>query len=142
MMKTCPFVPFPEAFNDQEVLQDTKISKQAIDLYERPADKLGTHFLEFPITQRQLILGMTKRTLHLDFFRKRLSIRGSMEGIIFEIRGSMIRSYQVDEKDHLLVRIQFSSSHHQEFWMENPDEIKKLFDALSEFRDCCQAKKK
>ena len=117
MMKTCPFVPFPDAFNAAEVLQGTKISQQAIDLYERPADKLGTHFLEFPIQQKQLILGLMKRTIHLDFYRKRLSIRGGFEGIVFEIRGSMIKSYEVDEKDHNLVRISFVSNASQEFWM-------------------------
>lgn len=140
MMKTCPFVPFPDAFNAAEVLQGTKISQQAIDLYERPADKLGTHFLEFPIQQKQLILGLMKRTIHLDFYRKRLSIRGGFEGIVFEIRGSMIKSYEVDEKDHNLVRISFVSNASQEFWMENTEDIQKLFDSLTEFRECCKRK--
>lgn len=84
MMKTCPFVPFPDAFKAEEVLEGTKIAQQTIDLYERPADKLGTHYLAFDITQKQMILGVMKRTIHLDFYRKRLSIRGSFEGVVFE----------------------------------------------------------
>lgn len=140
MMKTCAFVPFPDAFNAEEVLKGTKIAQQTIDLYERPEDKLGTHFLEFPIQQKQIILGMLKRTIYLDFYRKRLSIRGSFEGIVFEIRGSMIKSYEVDEKDHFLVRISFTTAPPQEFLMENAEDIQKLFEALTEFRECCSRK--
>ena len=142
MMKTCPFVPFPDAFKAEDVLEGTKIQSQKIDLYERPADKLGTHFLAFDITQKVLLLGMTKRTIHLDFYRKRLSIRGGFEGIVFEIRGTMIKSYEVDEKDHFLVILRFTnSSSPQEFWMESSEDIQKLFDALTEFRECCNRRK-
>ena len=143
MMKTCPFVPFPDAFKVEEVLEGTKIASQKIDLYERPTDKLGTHFLAFEITQKQLLLGMTKRTIHLDFYRKRLSIRGGFEGIIFEIRGTMIDRYEVDEKDHFLVRLRFKgSSSPQEFWMESSEDIQKFFDALTEFRECCNRRER
>lgn len=140
-MKTCPFVPFPDAFKAEEVLEGTKIAQQTIDLYERPADKLGTHYLAFDITQKQMILGVMKRTIHLDFYRKRLSIRGSFEGVVFEIRGSQVVSYEVDENDHFLVRIIFTASHSpQEFRMENAEDITKLFEALSEFKECCKRK--
>ena len=142
MMKTCPFRPFPDAFQADTVLAGTKIAKQTIDLYERPADKLGTHFLSFDISQKQLILGMMKRTIHLDFYRKRLSIRGGFEGIVFEVRGTMIKSYEVDENDHFLVKISFTSlSSPQEFWMESSEDIQKLFEALAEFRECCNRRK-
>lgn len=138
MMKTAPFIPFPDAFRASEVLSGSKIAELELDLYERPTDKLETHFLTFNITQKQLILGMTKRTLHLDFYRKRLSIKGSFEGTVFEIRGAMIKSYEVDEKDHFLVRISFTvSTSPQEFWMETSEDIQKLFEALTEFRECC-----
>lgn len=140
MMKTVPFQAFPDAFDTETVLKGTKISVQKIDLYERPTDKLGTHFLEFPITQKQMILGIMKRTLHLDFYRKRLSIRGSFEGTVFEIRGSMIKSYEIDENDHFLVRITFSSSSDQVFWLETTEQIQKLFEGLNEFRECCNRK--
>jgi hypothetical protein len=139
MMKTCPFVPFPDAFNAKEVLEGTKIASQTIDLYERPADKLGTHFLTFDITQKQIILGLTKRTLHLDFYRKRLSIRGGFEGIVFEVRGHQIKSWDQDTNEHTLVRIIFniSSNAVQEFWLEDPAEYPKLAEALTEFREVC-----
>lgn len=138
MMKTAPFVPYPDAFRTEEVLAGSKIAALELDLYERPVDKLQTHFLTFSITQKQLILGMTKRALHLDFYRKRLSVRGTFEGTIFEIRGAMIKSYEVDEKDHFLVRISFTvSASPQEFWMETSEDIQKLFEALTEFRECC-----
>ena len=138
-MKTCEFIPFPDAFNESQVLEGTKISTSKIDLYARPEDKLGTHFLEFEISQKQLILGLMKRTIYLDFYRKRLSIRGGFEGIIFEIRGSMIKSYQVDENDHYLVRITFDNgASPQEFWMATSEEIQKLFEALADFRESCR----
>ena len=143
MLKTVPFVPFPDAFRADEVLKDTKIAKQELDLYERPADKLGTHFLEFPITQKQLILGMMKRTINLDFYRKRLTIKGGFEGVVFETRGTFIKSYEVDENDHFLVRIVFSNlSYPQEFYMENAEDIQKLFESLTEFKEVCTTKKK
>lgn len=143
MMKTCPFIPFPDAFNEKEVLEGTKISTVKIDLYARPEDKLGTHFLEFPITQKQLILGNMNRTVFLDFYRKRFSIRGSFEGIVFETRGSNIQSYQVDENDHFLVRVTFSNNTSpQEFWMSSSEDIQKLFEALADFRQCCSRNKK
>lgn len=137
MMKTCIFVPFPDAFKADEILEGTKISVTKIDLYARPEDKLGTHFLDFPITQKQLILGILKRTVHLDFYRKRFSIRGGFEGIVFETRGSMIKSYQVDENDHYLVRVTFENDSPQEFWMESSEIIQKLFEALADFRESC-----
>ncbi|KAH0791919.1 hypothetical protein GPJ56_004103 [Histomonas meleagridis] len=138
MMKTCPFVPFPDAFNAEKALEGSKISSQTLDLYERPTDKLGTHILSFDITQKQFIVGNVKRTLQLDFYRKRMSIKGGFEGTVFESRGNMIKSYEVDEKDHFLVRITFSTtSSPQEFWMETTDEIQKLFESLTEFRECC-----
>ena len=138
-MKTAPFIPFPDAFNTDFVLEGTKIAAQTLDLYERPTDKLGTNFLEFPITQKQLILGIVKRSVHLDFYRKRFSIRGSFEGNVFEIRGNMIKSFEIDENDKFLVRVHFTqNASPQEFWMESSEEIKQLFDALTEFRECCQ----
>jgi len=141
MMKTAPFVPYPDAFNTEFVLEGTKIAAQTIDLYERPTDKLGTNFLAFPITQKY-ILGMTKRTVHLDFYRKRFSIRGGFEGIVFEVRGALIKSFEVDENDHFLFRVTFTSGHApEEFWMDSSEDIKSLFDALTEFRDCCIKKK-
>lgn len=140
-MKTAPFVPYPDAFNTEFVLEGTKIAAQALDLYERPTDKLGTNFISFPITQKQLILGMVKRTVHLDFYRKRFSIRGSFEGSVFEIRGNMIKSFEIDENDKFLVRVSFTSNASpEEFWMESSEEIKALFDALTDFRDCCVRK--
>ena len=141
MMKTAPFVPYPDAFNTEFVLEGTKISAQTLDLYERPTDKLGTNFIAFPITQKQLILGIVKRTVHLDFYRKRFSIRGSFEGNVFEIRGNLIKSFEIDETDKFLVRVSFTSNcSPEEFWMESTEEIKQLFDALTEFRDCCVRK--
>jgi len=138
MMKTCMFTPFPDAFNEEEVLDGTKIASAKLDLYERPADKLGTHFVSFPITQKQVILGMMKRTIHLDFYRKRLSIRGGFEGVMFEVRGSSIRSYEIAENDHFLVRMAFTgSSSTQDFWMDSAEDVTKLFDGLTEFRECC-----
>lgn len=143
MMKTCPFVPFPDAFRAEEVLEGTKIASEKIDLYERPADKLETHFVAFDITQKQLLLGTTKRTVHLDFYRKRFSIRGGFEGIIFEIRGTMIKSYDVVENDRFLVRITFtSSSSPQEFWMSSAEDIQKLFDSLAEFTESCNRRRR
>jgi hypothetical protein len=140
MMKTCPFVPFPDAFNAEQVLAGTKISAQTIDLYERPADKLGTHFLSFNITQKQLLLGMSKRTLHLDFYRKRLSIRGGFEGIVSEIRGANIKSWDQDSNEHTLVRVTFTAAAAQEFWLDDPADYPKLAEALTEFRECCKGR--
>ena len=142
MMKNCPFVPFPDQFDPLELLKGTKIHILQIDNYERPVDRLGTHFLEFPIQQKQMILGMMKRTIHLDFYRKRLSIRGSFEGVIFEVRGNMLKSYEIDENDHSLVRLTFLSGSPQEFYMENQDDIQKLFEGLSEFRECSAQRRK
>lgn len=142
MMKTTRFVPYPDAFNTEFVLEGTKIKAQTIDLYERPTDKLGTNYLEFNITQKALILGMMKRVVHLDFYRKRFSIRGSFEGIVFDIRGNQIKSFEVDENEHFLVRITFTNgASPEEFWMDSAEEIKQLFDALTEFRECCVPKK-
>jgi hypothetical protein len=86
-----------------------------IDLYECPADKLGTHFLTFNITQKQIILGLMKRSLHFDFYRKRLSIRGG-----FEVRGQHIKSWDQDANEHTFVHIIFNTSSNsvQEFWLE------------------------
>ena len=142
MMKTALFIPYPDAFNTEFVLEGTKIAAETVDLYEKPTDKLGTNFLAFQITQKQLILGIVKRTVHLDFYRKRFSIRGGFEGIVFEIRGASIKSFDVDENDHFLIRVSFTSGHPpEEFWMESSEDIKSLFDALTEFRDCCIKKK-
>jgi hypothetical protein len=140
-MKSCIFIPFPDAFNAAQVLEGTKIAAQTIDLYERPTDKLGTHFLQFEITQKQLILGMTKRTIHLDFYRKRLSIRGSFEGVVFEVRGSQVKTYEVDQNEHTLVRITFTSGPPQDFWMDSQEDVQKFFDNMTEFVEICGRKK-
>ena len=142
MMNTTKFVPFPDAFNIDFVLEGTKIAAETLDLYEKPTDKLGTNCIEYPITQKVIILGIVKRTIHLDFYRKRLSIRGNFEGSVFEIRGNLIKNFEIDEKDKFLVRISFTTSQSpQEFWMETAENIKSLFDALTEFVDCCSRKK-
>jgi hypothetical protein len=141
MMKSCRFIPFPDAFRASEVLEGTKIAQQTLDLYERPTDKLGTHFLQFEITQKQLILGMTKRTIHLDFYRKRLSIRGGFEGITFEIRGIHVKAYEVDQNEHTLVRVTFSNTGPQEFWMESQEDVQKFFDSMAEFVEVCGRRK-
>jgi hypothetical protein len=141
MLKTSVFVPFPDAFNTDFVLSGTKIAAQTVDLYERPNDKLGTNYISFPITQKQLFLGMTNRQVHLDFYRKRFSIRGSFEGSVFEIRGNNIKSYAIDDNDKFLVRISFTTNvDPQEFWMDSTENIKKLFEALTEFKECCKPK--
>ena len=138
MMKTVPFVPFPDAFRSEEVLKGTKISAQTIDLYEKPTDTLGTHFLDYKMTQKHKLLGTMNRTIHLDFYKKRLTVLGGFEGTLFEIRGNLIKNYAIDELDHFLVRIQFTTRDPPlEFWMETNEEIQQLFEGLGEFTEIC-----
>jgi hypothetical protein len=80
---------------------------------------------------------MSKRVLHLDFYRKRLSIRGGFEGIVFEVRRAQIKSWDQDPNEHTLVRVTFSGASAQEFWLDDPADYPKLAEALTEFRECC-----
>jgi hypothetical protein len=80
---------------------------------------------------------MSKRVLQLDFYRKSLSIRGGIEGIVFEVRGAQIKSWDQDPNEHALVRVTFSGASAQEFSFGDPADYPKVAEALTEFRDCC-----
>ena len=128
---TQTFTPFPDAFKCGEVLKT-----ENFDPYEKPTDVLGTHYALFNCTQKQIIIGVVKRVIRLDFYRKRLTVLGSFEGTVFDARGSTILSYGIDENDRFLVNIKFrNDTPMQQFWFESSEEIKSFFDALQEFID-------
>ncbi|EAY04097.1 hypothetical protein TVAG_483340 [Trichomonas vaginalis G3] len=129
------FVPFPDEFK----CQDKLTNPEKFEPYERPTDLLGSHYLTFDILQKQIILGSVKRYIHLDYYRKRISIRSKLEGIVFEARATAIKEYIVDQNDVHLVRIRFSHGIEEQLcWLESSEAIHSLFDALTDFIQSCR----
>lgn len=131
------FIPFPDDFHCQDMITNP----EQFEPYERPTDILGSHFLKFNCTQKQLILGTVRRFIHLDFYRKRFSIRGNFEGIVFEERGYQIKSYYLDEKDKFCVVFEFANGADTQYCnFESKEEINQLFESLENFLDSCRKK--
>ena len=136
---TQTFIPFSDAFQYDNLLK----SDEAIDPYERPTDFLGTHYVSFSITQKATLVGTIKRKLYLDFYRKRIIIRGSFEGPVFEARGTTVKEYRINDEDRFLITINFLSKsiQSQSMWFDSNEDVKAFMDSMAKFLDICKTKR-
>ena len=136
------FIPFSDSFTCDEML---KLDLE-IDPYERPSDKLGTHFVSFICSQKTTFFGTLKRAIYLDYYRKRIQIRGykSLEGIVFEARGNIIKEFKIDDNDKFMVRVSFTSpsTPEQLLYFDSDEEVKSFLDGITDFVETCKKTKR